>query len=891
MLTSPDAVAPEEITMKELDALLRDKVRMLGNALGHTIRSDLGDGTLDQIETIRKQAKRARAGDDAERDKLLTLLKDLSDESLLPVVRGFNQFLNLANLAEQQHGISWRREDAGEEQPETMFPDLISRLKNAGIEGAELTSKVAAANVELVLTAHPTEVTRRTLIQKYDEVSNLLQERDDLREDHPSFPDIEDKISRLIDEIWHTDEIRKVRPTAVDEAKWGFAVIENSLWYAIPKMLRSMNINLQEHGAPALPLDAVPVRFSSWMGGDRDGNPNVTSTVTEEVLYLARWMAADLYLRDLEVLGSQLSMYAASPEFMEKYPGHEPYRECLHRLRSRLEDTRSWAQANADGQYTELVPLLDDAELTGPLQDCYDSLVSCGLRSIADGELLDTLRRCACFGLALVRLDVRQESTRHSAVLAELCEFYGWGDYLSWSEDEKQAFLLRELASRRPLIPDAWEPSPEVQEVLATTKVLAQPIGRGVSCYIISMASEPSDILAVALLLQASGVHHKLPVVPLFETLSDLEQSGPRMEKLWQVPWYREYSKCRQQVMIGYSDSSKDAGQLAAVWAQYQAQETLSRVAEEQGYSLRLFHGRGGTVGRGGGPAHRAILAQPPGSVRGGLRVTEQGEMIRFKFGLPEIAERNLKIYISAVLEANLLPPQAPEPAWRETMGELASSGVASYRAMVRDNPDFVSYFRAATPEQELGKLSLGSRPARRRSGGGIETLRAIPWIFAWTQIRLMLPAWLGADSALDDQISKGKLETLRDMYQKWPFFRTYIDMLEMVLSKADAGIAGYYEALLVAPDMQPLGSLLRQRLGEVTELVLKVKDQSQLLEDNQALQQSMQVRDPYTDPLHYLQAELLYRERQSADVISTEVEKALMVTMAGIAAGMRNTG
>ncbi len=877
--------------MKEIDALLRDKVRMLGNALGHTIRNDLGETTLEQIETIRKQAKKARAGDAAERDKLLALLKGLSDDNLVPVVRGFNQFLNLANLAEQQHDISWRKESIDADQADTMFRDLIPRLAEAGISGTELTEKVASANVELVLTAHPTEVTRRTLIQKYDEVSHLLQARYDLRDEHPTLPAIEEKIARLIDEIWHTDEIRKVRPTAVDEAKWGFAVIENSLWYAIPAMLRSMNQDLISHDAPPLALDAVPIRFSSWMGGDRDGNPNVTSTVTEEVLYLARWMAADLYLRDIEVLGSQLSMYAATSEFKEKYPGHEPYRDCLHGLRTRLEQTREWAQANARGQHWEIEPLLDDEELIAPLQACYDSLVGCGMQSIADGELQDTLRRAACFGLPLVRLDVRQESTRHSAVLSELCEFYGWGNYLEWSEDKKQEFLLKELASQRPLIPEFWEPSEEVAEVLATTRVLAQPIGQGVTCYIISMASEPSDILSVALLLQASGVRHKLPVVPLFETLSDLEQSGPRMEKLWQVPWYRDYSGSRQQVMIGYSDSSKDAGQLAAVWAQYQAQETLSRVAREQGYTLRLFHGRGGTVGRGGGPAQRAILAQPPGSVSGGLRVTEQGEMIRFKFGLPEIAERNLKVYISAVLEANLLPPTAPNKEWRDTMSELASSGVTSYRAMVRENPDFVSYFRAATPEQELGKLSLGSRPARRRSGGGIETLRAIPWIFAWTQIRLMLPAWLGADTALSDQIDRGKLATLRTMYSEWPFFRTYIDMLEMVLSKADGEVAGYYEALLVEPDMQPLGHVLRERLKNVTARVLQVKEQSELLEDNHALQQSIQVRDPYTDPLHYLQAELLFRERQSADVISTEVEKALMVTMAGIAAGMRNTG
>jgi phosphoenolpyruvate carboxylase len=511
--------------------------------------------------------------------------------------------------------------------------------------------------------------------------------------------------------------------------------------------------------------------------------------------------------------------------------------------------------------------------------------------TIANGMLLDTIRRAACFGMSLVRLDVRQESTRHSDVLQAICEYYSWGDYNSWTEDEKQTFLLRELTSRRPLIPNFWTPSAEVQEVLDTMAVLATPAGDGVSCYIISMASEPSDILAVALLLQACGVKRLLPIVPLFETLSDLEQSGPRMDKLWSLPWYREYSMCRQQVMIGYSDSSKDAGQLAAVWAQYQAQETLSRVAAEQGIKLRLFHGRGGTVGRGGGPAQRAILAQPPGSVTGGLRVTEQGEMIRFKFGLPAVAQRNLKVYVSAVLEANLLPPAHPKDEWRDMMSQLAAAGVSSYRAMVKDNPDFVRYFRAATPESELGKLSLGSRPARRRSGGGIETLRAIPWIFAWTQMRLMLPAWLGADDALRVQVDNEQLPRLKEMYSEWPFFRTYIDMLEMVLSKADPAIAQYYEERLVEPELQPIGSVLRERLANMRKLVLAVKEQTMLLENNKALQYSMQVRDPYTDPLHYLQAELLYRERQAADMVSSQVERALMVTMAGIAAGMRNTG
>ena len=446
-----------------------------------------------------------------------------------------------------------------------------------------------------------------------------------------------------------------------DEAKWGFAVIENSLWEAVPGLLRNLDKDLRARGAGALPLTAAPVRFSSWMGGDRDGNPNVTSGVTREVLYLARWMAADLFLRDIEQLGMQLSMSEATAS-VKKLAGddaHEPYRECMHGLRERLLQTKTWAAAKAKGQECDLTPLQEEDELLQPLLLCYDSLMAHGLDEIANAGLLDTIRRVACFGLTLVRLDVRQESTRHANVLAEICEYYGMGDYHQWDEEKKQAFLLAELQSRRPLIPVRWQPSEEVQEVLDTMQVLATRAGDGVSCYIISMASEPSDVLAVVLLLQACGVREHMPVVPLFETLGDLEQSAPRMEKLWSVDWYREYSQGHQQVMIGYSDSSKDAGQLAAVWAQYRAQEALSQVAREKGIKLRLFHGRGGSVGRGGGPAHRAILSQPPGSVAGGLRVTEQGEMIRFKFGLPDVAKRNLKIYISSVLEANLLPPDS----------------------------------------------------------------------------------------------------------------------------------------------------------------------------------------------------------------------------------------
>ncbi|MFY9179923.1 MAG: phosphoenolpyruvate carboxylase, partial [Venatoribacter sp.] len=607
----------------------------------------------------------------------------------------------------------------------------------------------------------------------------------------------------------------------------------------------------------------------------------------------ARWMAADLYLRDIKKLNMQLSMAQAGSEIAPYAQANslEPYRDVLATLRKRLEDTRQWAAAKAQNTATDIMPLMQNSELLEPLLACYHSLVGQGLKRVADGMLLDTIRRVACFGLTLGRLDVRQESSRHSQALEEICDYYGWGNYRSWSEAEKQQFLLKELQSKRPLIPTYWQPSADTQEVLDTMQTLANPIGEGVSCYIISMASEPSDILSVALLLKACGMQRNLPIVPLFETLDDLEKSSQRMAQLWQIPWYRTYSEQSQQVMIGYSDSAKDAGQLAAVWAQYCAQEALTRTALENKVNLRLFHGRGGSIGRGGGPAHRAILAQAPGSVQGGLRVTEQGEVIRFKYGLPEVAKRNLTLYVAAVLEANLLPPSPPKPQWRELMRQLTAIGVKSYRAMVKDMPEFVRYFRLATPEQELGKLALGSRPARRKADGGIESLRAIPWIFAWTQMRLMLPTWLGSDEALKQVIDAGQVEELRSMYKQWPFFRTYIDMLEMVLSKTDEGIVRYYETRLVPSQLQYLGETLRQRLQVTKAQVLTVLEQTHLLENNTALQQSMSVRNPYTDPLHYLQAELMYRERLEQEKISVEVERALKVSMAGIAAGLRNTG
>ncbi|GGE40895.1 phosphoenolpyruvate carboxylase [Halopseudomonas oceani] len=879
--------------MTDIDARLREDVHNLGALLGQTIQAHLGEDFLQRIERIRLGAKQGRKADQAANEALLSALQDLPDSQLLPVCRAFNQFLNLANIAEQHHRIRRRRADEPLAFELRCVSDLLARLKQENFSAEAIVKQVNELDIELVLTAHPTEVTRRTLIQKYDAIAAALArgDHDDLTAAEQD--EVRQDLARLISEAWHTDEIRRTRPTPVDEAKWGFAVIEHSLWQALPQFIRRFDTDVHEATGHHLDLRASPVRIASWMGGDRDGNPNVTAPVTREVLLLGRWMAADLYLRDIEELTNQLSMHAASDELLAQAESvDEPYRSVLKQLRTRLQASRRWAEQSLTADVPmpdEVLHKLDD--LRGPLELCYRSLMQFGLKRIANGPLLDTLRRVNAFGLGLVRLDIRQDAARHAEVFSELTQYLQLGNYADWDEDARCRFLLEELHSRRPLLPPDWQPSADVAEVLATCRVVAQQPRELLGSYVISMASHPSDVLAVKLLLKETGVSWPMRVAPLFETLDDLDHAADAIDRLLALDQYRALVGDEQEVMIGYSDSAKDAGTLAAGWAQYRAQEALVGVCQRHGVRLRLFHGRGGTVGRGGAPAHMAILSQPPGSVRGQLRVTEQGEMIRFKFGLPGIAVQSMQLYASAVLEASLLPPPAPKPAWRELMQQLADRSVEVYRGVVRGEPQFVEYFRQATPEQELGRLPLGSRPAKRRSQGGIETLRAIPWIFAWTQTRLMLPAWLGAGQALREALDAGKQEQLREMMVGWPFFLARVEMLEMVLSKADVDIARFYERRLASQDLWPLGERLRAALEQATAVVLQLRDTEVLLAHNPALGESVAIRNPYTDPLHVLQAELMARTRAQGEKVDPDLERALMVTMAGIAAGMRNTG
>ncbi|GLP95990.1 phosphoenolpyruvate carboxylase [Paraferrimonas sedimenticola] len=879
--------------MTDMYASLKSNVHMLGDVLGQTIQDSEGPEFLEKIETIRQLAKASRSGDVEARQSMLNVLRGLSDDELVPVAKAFNQFLNLANTAEQFHTISRNCDEL------VCVPDpvdqLLGRLLNGDIQHDKIIDSLNNLDIDLVLTAHPTEVSRQTLIHKYDALVDVLSELE-----HPQISDNERtqlmlRLRQLIAQMWHTNEIRQIRPTPVDEASWGRAAIETSLWQAVPQFLRRLNDKLVERTGQELPVTLAPIRFSSWMGGDRDGNPFVTSEVTREVLLRNRIGAARMFLKDVDALIDELSMSKASDELLSQVNNRaEPYRCVLKQLRKQLRNT--WDHYKAElrgetGQYGDQL-IIKAEQIFDPIHLCYRSLYSQGLRLIANGLLLDVLRRVACFGVSLTRLDIRQDAARHESAIAELTRYLGLGDYASWSEKEKQNFLLGELTNKRPLISASWEPSEDTAEVLRTCKLVAQTDGEVLGSYVISMASEPSDVLAVLLLLKEFGARHKMRVVPLFETLDDLNHAASAIKDLLDVDWYLGYCQGHQEVMIGYSDSAKDAGVMAAAWAQYRAQEDLVEVCNKAGVKLTLFHGRGGTIGRGGGPAHSAILSQPPGSVDGRIRVTEQGEMIRFKFGLPKLAVQSLALYTSAVMEATLLPPPAPKQSWRECISKMADYSVDCYRNVVRHDPDFVPYFRAATPEVELSMLPLGSRPAKRNPQGGVESLRAIPWIFAWSQNRMMLPAWLGAGESLQMAIDEGNTELIQEMIQHWPFFQARVSWLEMVLAKAEPNLSRYYEASLVPEELRKVGTGMRQKLQQGIEIILDLTGEQRLMEHTPWNRESVELRNPYIDPLNFLQAEMLARLRSSKDKANQEhVEQALLLTIAGVAAGMRNTG
>ncbi|CAI9787710.1 unnamed protein product [Fraxinus pennsylvanica] len=941
---------PEDDKLVEYDALLLDRFL--------DILQDLhGEDLKETVQECYELSAEYEGGkhDPKKLEELGNVLTSLDPGDSIVIAKAFSHMLNLANLAEEVQVAYLRQNkkkkgDYTDECSATTESDIEETLKRLVVDLKKSPQEVFDAlknqTVDLVFTAHPTQSIRRSLLQKHGRIRDCLAQlyAKDITPDDKQ--ELDEALQREIQAAFRTDEIRRTPPTPQDEMRAGMSYFHETIWNGVPKFLRRVDTALKNIGInERVPYNAPLIQFSSWMGGDRDGNPRVTPEVTRDVCLLARMMAAKLYYSKIEDLMFELSMWRCSDElrvradehhisskrdtkhyieFWKQVPPNEPYRVILGDVRDKLYQTRERSRhllAHGISDIPEEATYTNVEQFLEPLELCYRSLCACGDRPVADGSLLDFLRQVSTFGLSLVRLDIRQESDRHTDVLDAITKHLEIGSYREWSEERRQEWLLSELSGKRPLFGPDLPKTEEIADVLDTFHVLAELPPDCFGAYIISMATATSDVLAVELLQRECHVKTPLRVVPLFEKLDDLEAAPAAVARLFSIDWYRNRINGKQEVMIGYSDSGKDAGRLSAAWQLYKAQEELIKVAKQYGVKLTMFHGRGGTVGRGGGPTHLAILSQPPDTVHGSLRVTVQGEVIEQSFGEEHLCFRTLQRFTAATLEHGMHPPVAPKPEWRALLDEIAVASTEEYRSIVFKEPRFVEYFRLATPELEYGRMNIGSRPSKRKPSGGIESLRAIPWIFAWTQTRFHLPVWLGFGAAFKYALQKDikNLKMLQEMYNGWPFFRVTIDLVEMVFAKGDPGIAALYDKLLVSEDLWSFGQHLRANYEETKSLLLQIAGHRDLLEGDPYLKQRLRLRDSYITTLNVSQAYTLKRIRDpnyhvklrphiskdfmesssAAELVKLNptseyapgLEDTLILTMKGIAAGLQNTG
>ena len=751
---------------------LRDDVRLLGNILGNVIKKQEGQTFFNLVEKIRKlsKANRANIKQQDSYKKISKTLSQINPSNTYKLTRAFSHFMNFINLAESidaSRTLDEFENNKAKANKNIFIEEIFEELfKDRKISSNKIYNTAKNLNIGIVLTAHPTEVKRRTLIQKYHNITELLEQRELMK----SFPSKQKIIDRkLYDEItiiWNTDDLKRTKPSPFDEARWGLAIIEDSLWETIPKVYRRLNSIFVKNMGKGLPKNFNPIEFGSWMGGDRDGNPNVTAEVTKEVILLSRWEAAKLYEKSLTKLIRSYSMGKCSKEIKKKTgESFEPYRVYLRPLRDKMRITHRSIEQHLvyNKPLNEKILLNSREEILKPLRVVRKSLEENQNENLASGELLDLMRRAKCFGINLARLDIRQESSRHSQLIAEYIKRKYQQNYYKWSEKKKIKFLANQIKKKRNLLTNFEFKNKENKEVWSTFKTISKQPDECLGAYVISMTSSISDIVTVSFLQKEAQIKNKLRVVPLFETLDDLINSKAIMNSLFQEKWYRKLINNKQEVMIGYSDSSKDAGKICASWHQYKAQEEIVKLAKKFKIDVTFFHGRGGSAGRGGGPIQATLRSQPPYSVNGKIRITDQGEVIQQKYGYEPLAKYNLCSYIGAVTEATLNPPPAPKKNWRDLIEKMSDISKSSYRKNINQNSDFIRYFKTVTPHVSLGKLLIGSRPSKRKNVDNIKSLRAIPWVFAWTQIRLMLPAWLGSAEALRySSIKKFKSTLLR---------------------------------------------------------------------------------------------------------------------------------
>ena len=910
---------------REATEPMREDIRLLGALLGDTVREENGEEVFNLVERARVESFRVRRSE-IDRAEFAGMFDGIDIHQAIPVIRAFTHFALLANVAEDIHRERRRAVHvaAGEPPQNSSLAATYLKLDSAELDSVTVADALTGALVSPVITAHPTETRRRTIFDTQHRITELMRLRMHGHTETEDGRHIERELRRHILTLWQTALIRLSRLKIQDEIETGLRYYQAAFFEVIPQVNAEVRMALNARWPDAKLLDAPILRPGSWIGGDRDGNPNVNADVVRLATGRASYTALEHYFAEISGLEEELSMSARlvtvsdelaalADKCLEPARADEPYRRAVRVIHGRLTAT---AAEILDIQPEHELDLgleryLTPAELLADLDVVDRSLRANGSGVLADDRLARLREAVHVFGFHLSGLDLRQNSDVHEEVVAELLAWAGvHPDYPSLPEPERVELLAAELATRRPLIKDDAELSELARKELDIVAAAARAVRvfgpQAVPNYIISMCQSVSDMLEAAVLLKEAGLldtsgaeaYAPVGIVPLFETIDDLQRGSSILEAVLDLPLYRAIVDARaqsQEVMLGYSDSNKDGGYLAANWALYRAELDLVESARKTGIRLRLFHGRGGTVGRGGGPSYDAILAQPPGAVNGSLRITEQGEVIAAKYAEPRIAHRNLETLLAATLEATLLDIEglgdAAGPAY-EVLDELAARAQRAYAELVHETPGFVEYFKASTPVSEIGALNIGSRPTSRKPTTSISDLRAIPWVLAWSQSRVMLPGWYGTGSAFEAWIAEGdgRLEVLRDLYRRWPFFRTVLSNMAQVMAKSDMGLAAHYSELVEDDALRRrVFDKIRNEHERTIRMHKLITGQDDLLADNPSLARSVFNRFPYLEPLNHLQVELLRRYRSGDD--DELVQRGILLTMSGLATALRNSG
>jgi phosphoenolpyruvate carboxylase len=911
---------------QDKDLPLKEDIRLLGRLLGDTVREQGGAEAFEIVERIRRSSVAFhRDNDAAARAELEVMLDALSADETMMVVRAYSYFSHLANLAEDLHHIRRSRahQIAGSAPREGSLPFALDRAGGAGIAPAAIARFFEEAFIVPVLTAHPTEVQRKSVLDTERKIAGLLEHRDRtlLTPDEREAND--EAVRRNVLALWQTRMLRRQRLAVIDEVTNGLAFYDHTFLQELPRLYASLEDELARRDAGAVRELPPFLRMGSWIGGDRDGNPFVTADVLRRALRMQSARIFTWYLEQLHELGADipgattvidvsadlLDLAGRSPD-PHPQRADEPYRRALTGLYARIAATAREldhleAMRHAVG---EAAPYASPGEFAADLDTIHRSLCEHNSTLLARGRLRNLRRAVSVFGFHLASVDLRQNSEVHERVVAELFAAARLAvDYRALDEEARVELLTGELATARllssPFVDYSDETRGELEICRAAAEVRRRYGDASIVNYVISKTDGVSDVLEVALLLREAGLlrpHEDrldLNIVPLFETITDLRNAGQVMDRLLSLPGYARFLPARDgthEVMLGYSDSNKDGGFLTSGWELFKAERALVEVFARHGVRLRLFHGRGGSVGRGGGPTYQAVLAQPPGAVQGQIRVTEQGEVIAAKYGNPDIGRRNLETLVAATLEATLLPEHggAPKAAFLEAMDALSEHAFRAYRRLVYETPGFERYFWESTVISEIADLNIGSRPASRKKSTAIEDLRAIPWVFSWAQCRLMLPGWYGFGTAVDTWLAEnpGGLELLREMHRDWPFFASLLSNMDMVLAKTDLAIASRYAALVTDEALrEQIFPRLRAEHRATVQNLLSITRAGHLLQSNPLLARSIRNRFPYLDPLNHIQVELLRRYR--AGDRDDRTKRGIHLTINGIAAGLRNSG